>query len=108
MSAGKFGFPELDLMLSVQPFKQEGKPQQIKPTMTEQLKPKQPIKKKSIIVKAFDILDLLISGVSGTPNIDHDRVSISGKPLREATEHYLSESEQENRDLEEIEEEWVK
>jgi hypothetical protein len=41
-------------------------------------------------------LDALLSG---TPNIDHDRVSISSKPLREASEHftdsehYLSESE---------------
>ena len=79
--------------------------------MIEEPKPTKQPKKKSIVLRTFDILDALLSG---TPNIDHDRVSISSKPLREASEHftdsehYLSESEQENRDLEEIEEEWVK
>jgi hypothetical protein len=63
-------------------------------------KPTEQPKKKNIILRAFDILDAFLSG---TPNIDHDRVSISSKPLREASEHftdsehYLSELKQEKQ-----------
>jgi guanylate kinase len=60
LEKGKFVFPELDLMLSVQPFKQEGTPQQIKPQVTEQ--PTETPKKISKLRSFFNTIDLYLSG----------------------------------------------
>ena len=50
LEKGSFVFPELDLKLIVQPFKQEGTPTEIKPTVTVQPK------KLNIIGKIFNVI----------------------------------------------------
>jgi hypothetical protein len=94
LEKGKFVYPTLDMELTTSPFKQNGKPYEVKPIVKQkpQQKPIEP-KKKNIILRAFESLDSLLSG---TPHIE------------QSLEETLSfDSEQENSDLEEIEEEWI-
>ena len=57
---GKFVFPELDLMLSVEPFKQQGTPQQIKQSIPEQ--PQQQPQKKGLLRQIWESIDLVLAG----------------------------------------------
>jgi hypothetical protein len=106
LEKGKFVFPELDMMLSTEPFKQNGKPYEVKPI----IEPKpQPQKKKNIIERALNSLDILLNGVRvPQPKTTTNRNFSIQSTETENTEEELNrfDIENEENDLREIEEEF--
>ena len=60
LAKGSFVFPELDLKLTVQPFKAQGTPTEIEPMMEQ--KPQELQKKKNRIVQFFEGIDMMLTG----------------------------------------------
>jgi DNA polymerase III delta prime subunit len=103
---GKFVFPELDLMLSVQPFKQEGKPQQLKQLIPEQ--PTETAKPKGKLKLFIEDLDMLFFGHIKQPTNKKTQSFFENENLEnEIEEENNQEKENEEFDLEAIEEEMI-
>lgn len=102
---GKFVFPELDLMLSVQPFKQEGTPQQIKPIIPKQ--PQQPQKKQSRFRNLVNWLDTLTSGTPHVRQPQNTATEDKGELEETLREIEKNDRENEEEDLDAISEEWI-
>lgn len=110
LEKGSFVFPELDLKLTVQPFKAQGSPTQIKPTVTET-----PIKQPEKISKLrsfFNTIDLYLSGNLHIKQPTEKKNSLSlfeSKKLKEELDRLdQQEKENEEEDLNGISEEWIK
>ena len=99
---GKFVFPELDLMLSVEPFKQEGKPLMIKQSVIEQ--PKETAKPKGKLRRFFNAVDMMLTGNAHLETARKNRNLNSEYSEQESNSFF---EEQEENDLAEIEEEWI-
>jgi hypothetical protein len=112
LEKGSFVFPELDLKLSVQPFKAQNSPIEIK-----QIIPKEQIetpKKKNILREIFESIDLILSG-----NFHIDKSRKKENPISLFESNRLKEEseldrldqqeiENEEEDLNGISEEWIK
>jgi hypothetical protein len=109
---GKFVFPELDLMLSVQPFKQEGTPIQLKqPTAPQQ-------KKLNVLQRIVFSINSVLFPSANVPKTQPQRATRNlthvSTETRESTQDsnsfFKSEEDslsEEEKDLREIEEEWI-
>ena len=99
---GSFVFPESDMMLTTQPFKQNGKPSQIKPI--PQAKLQQTEKKQNIIQKIAYGLNSVLFPSANVPQ----RATANRNLSTQNTEEELNRLDRENEenDLREIEEEF--